>query len=94
MQLSRKLFWDVNYDTIDWEKNYQWVICRVLDRGGLNDWNEIRQHYGWPKILEAAKSARYLSKKTVYFLSAVFNVPLTEFRCYNLMQSQAEHWIY
>jgi hypothetical protein len=94
MKLSRELFWDVNYDTIDWEKNYQWVICRVLDRGGIEDFRAARKHFGDDKIVEAAKEARYLSKKTVYFVSAIFNVPLNEFRCYNLMRSQPEQWIY
>lgn len=94
MNLSREIFWDVNYDTIDWEKNYQWVICRVLDRGSLNDWREIKKHYGNSKMIEAAQNARYLSKKTVYTISAIFNIPLTQFRCYNLMQSQPEQWIY
>jgi hypothetical protein len=94
MKLSREIFWDVNYDTIDWEKNYQWVICRVLDRGSLQDWKEVKRHYGTQKMLEAAKQARYLSKKTVYTLSAIFNIPLAEFRCYTLMQSQPEQWIY
>ncbi|MCU0432207.1 MAG: hypothetical protein MUC87_01985 [Bacteroidia bacterium] len=94
MQLSREIFWDTNYDTINWEQNYQWVICRVLDRGGIEDFRAIRKFYGDKKIIEAAKEARYLSRKTVHFVSAIFNVPLNEFRCYNLMLSQPEQWIY
>ena len=94
MKLARELFWDTDFDTIDWDKNYQWVICRVLDRGGLNDWHEMKRYYGIERILEAAKTARYLSKKTVHFLSNAFEIPLTDFRCYNLMQSQPEQWIY
>lgn len=94
MKLARELFWDTDYTTIDWDKNSQWVICRVLDRGGLEDWHEIKRYYGIDRILEAAKTARYLSKKTIYFLSAIFEIPLTEFRCYNLMQSRQEQWIY
>lgn len=46
MKLSREIFWDTNYDTIDWDKSYQWVICRVLDRGGIKDWHEIKKYYG------------------------------------------------
>jgi hypothetical protein len=94
INFNKELFWDVHYDTLDWKKNHQWVICRVIDRGGLNDWKELNKLYGSDMILIAAKNANYLSKKTVYFISAIFNVPLNEFKCYTLMQSQPEHWIY
>lgn len=94
MNLSKEIFWDVDYSKIDYEKSADWVICRVLDRGSLKDWFQIKENYGIEKILLTAQNARYLSKKTVYFLSAIYNVPLTNFRCYNLMQFQQEQWIY
>jgi hypothetical protein len=94
MNLSKEIFWDTNYDAIDWDKSYQWVICRVLDRGSLKDWFQIKENYGIEKILAVAQDAKYLSKKTIYFLSAIYTIPLTQFRCYNLMQFQQEQWIY
>jgi len=94
MSLSREIFWDVNYETIDWHKNYQWVICRVLDRGSLRDWHELNKIYTQEQIIESATGARYLSKKTVHWLHNIFNLPLSKFRCYNLMQSSHEPWIY
>lgn len=92
--LSINLFWDVNYNSLDFEKSSKWVICRVLDRGGLSDWHELNKMYSTAQIIEAATTARYLSKLTVYWLHNIFNIPLTNFRCYNLMQSKQEHWIY
>lgn len=94
MKLSREICREVNYDTIDWDKSYQWVICRAPDRGGIKDWYEIKKYYGVEKIIESAKSARYLSKKTVHFISNLFDIPLHEFRCFRLMQSHPERWIY
>jgi hypothetical protein len=94
MNLSKEIFWDVDFQTIDYVKNQDWVICRVLDRGTLKDWFQIKEHYGINKILSVAQDAKYLSKKTIYFLSAIYNIPLTHFRCYNLMQFQQEQWIY
>ncbi|MDO9000253.1 MAG: hypothetical protein Q7W45_10855 [Bacteroidota bacterium] len=94
MQLNPTLFWDVDYNKIHWDNNYQWVICRVLDRGTLEDWQQIKAYYGLEKIISATKATNYISKKSVYFLSAIYNIPLTDFKCYNLMQSQPEHWIY
>jgi hypothetical protein len=94
VNLSKEIFWDVDYSKLDYVISANWVICRVLDRGSLDDWKEIKGHYGIDKMIDAAKNVRYLSKKTVYFLSTMYNVPLNQFRCYNLMQFQQEQWIY
>ncbi|MFN5629051.1 MAG: DUF6922 domain-containing protein [Bacteroidota bacterium] len=37
MNLDRKLFWDVDYDKLDWEKYASWVIVRVFERGDVDD---------------------------------------------------------
>lgn len=94
MKLSREIFWDTNYDTIDWDKNYRWVICRVLEYGRLRDWHEMKLHYSKDKIIEAATNARSLSRKTVHFIHNIFDVPLEKFRCYNSMRSDQTHWMY
>lgn len=94
MTLSKEIFWDVDYNSINYDLNADWVICRVLDRGSLKDWFQIKNHYSIEKILLVAKEAKYLSKKTIYFLSAIYTIPLTQFRCYNSMQFQQERWIY
>ncbi len=41
--ISKELFWDVNYSTIQWDKNYQWIICRVLEYGGIEDWFAMKE---------------------------------------------------
>jgi len=94
MNLSKEIFWDVDYSKLDFDKSAHWVICRVLDRGSLKDWFQIKENYGIEKIICVSKEAKYLSKKTIYFLSNIYNIPLTEFRCYNLMRFQQEQWIY
>jgi excinuclease ABC subunit A len=33
-------------------KSADWVICRVLDRGSLKDWFQIKENYGIDKITE------------------------------------------
>lgn len=94
MKLSREIFWDTNYDTIDWDKSYQWVICRVLEYGNIEDWREMRKYYGDKKIVEAATKARSLSIKTMHFIHHIFEVPLEKFRCYNSTLSDPIRWMY
>lgn len=92
MNLSKELFWDTDYNKIDWDKSYHWVICRVLEYGKLEDWKAMRKYYGDEKIIEAAVNASYLSKKSTHFISNLFNVPLTEFRVYHIMKDKPDAW--
>lgn len=94
MLLARELFWDTNYEKINWEENYRWIICRVLEYGTMEDWHAIRDHYGDAKIIEAAVNARSLSIKTLHFIHHIFDVPLERFRCYNSMLSDPIRWMY
>ena len=94
MNLSRNIFWDVDYNTLDWEKHDRFVICRVLERGEMNDWFEIKKYYGIKKIISEATSARYLSKLAMHFISNAYDVPLKNFRCYNEQQYNPGSWLY
>ena len=94
MNLSIEIFWDVDYSKLDYDKSANWVICRVLEYGSLYDWKEIRKYYGIEKIKQAAITARSVSIKTMHFIHNFFNVPLTDFRCYNSTRSDQTHWMY
>ena len=92
--LSPSLFWDTDPVLIDWEKNIDAIIVRVLERGKLADFREIRRFYGDEKIIVAAKKTKSLSKKTLNFIAAIFDVPLTQFRCYKNTQFPDLQWMY
>ncbi len=92
--LSATLFWDVDYNQIQWEKNYRFVIERVLERGTLDDWREIKRVYGLDKIREAALQARSLDRTTLSFCSTIFRVPIDQFRCYILQRSNPAPWVF
>lgn len=94
MNLSREIFWDTDYNTINWNKHRQWVICRVLEYGSLNDWKQIKKNYGTEEIIKAAINARSLSLKTFHFISNIFDIPLKKFRCYTSMHFDPLRWMY
>ena len=94
MKLSKVLFWDTNYDTIDWDGKAAYVIERVVTRGTMDDWNQAREYYGLTKIKEVVLNARSLDKKTHNFLSVLFDLPMEEFRCYKHRQSIPQHFPY
>ena len=92
MNLSRGIFWDTNYDTIDWDKKARYVIGRVVTRGNWSDWLAIVKSDGIARIQAEMLQERYLDKKALNFLSNLFNIPKTQFRCYTLQQSNPGHW--
>lgn len=94
MQLSNHIFWDVNKQTLDFNKHIRFVVERVLTHGKLTDWREIKTFYGLKKIKEEALQIRSLDKKTLNFLSVLFKEPKENFRCYKQIQSTNTHWNY
>lgn len=93
-QLSRVLFWDTDYDKIDWDNKARYVIERVVAYGFVEDWRAIQRFYGMDRIREVALQARDLDPKTLSFLSLIFDIPKEQFRCYTQIQSNPGHWVY
>ena len=44
--------WEYNLDTFNWVKSYKIVIERVLERGTIEDWQEMTRFYSIEKIME------------------------------------------
>ena len=92
MKLSKVIFWDVDYDSIDWDKKARFVISRVLMYGTIEDWEAIKSYYGAERIKEEMLQERYLDPKTLSFLSCIFDIPKEQFRCFTERQSSPQHW--
>jgi len=59
----------------------------VFERGDVEDIRQCRRYYGDEKVRGALKTAKFLPLGTLHFVSAIFNIPLNEFRCYTLRLS-------
>ena len=92
--LRKQIFWDTDMSQLDYEKQANAIIVRVLERGNMDEWNEIKRYYGHEKIKEAAMKARALSKKTLHFVASLYQIPLTEFRCYKSTLFPELRWMY
>ncbi|MFN3380168.1 MAG: DUF6922 domain-containing protein [Runella zeae] len=91
MNLSRVIFWDTDFDSIDYQKNARYVIERVAMYGKVSDWRAIQSYYGMDKIREEVLQSRHLDVKTLSFLSCVLDIPKEQFRCYTMKQSMPTH---
>lgn len=94
MELRPSLFWDADVKTIDLQKHKRQIIERTLMRGRIEEVCALFAFYGRNVIAEVMISARYIDKLTLALCSALFEKPITEFRCYKLAQSNPQHWDY
>ncbi|RLD55276.1 MAG: hypothetical protein DRJ01_16860 [Bacteroidetes bacterium] len=91
-EFSSHLFWDVDINKVDINRNKRWLISRVLEYGLIEDWKLLVKYYGIEEIGKVAKSIRDLSNKTVAFISLLTDIPKNEFLCYTTKQLNQKHW--
>ena len=92
--LQRRIFWDVDFDKLDYDAKASFVIERVFERGDVQDIRNCRRYYGDEVVIEALLTAKFLALTTLHFVSAIFEKPLEEFRCYTTRQSNPTHLPY
>lgn len=90
---DKKLFWEADLSTLDAQKHKQYIIERVFERGTWTNYKEALKFYSLNDIKIALQNARWLDKKTMYFVSAYFDIPLRKMRCYIQRQLSPEPWV-
>ena len=91
---QKRIFWDVDFEKIDYNAKANFVIERVFERGDVEDIRQCRRYYGDKKVTDALLKAKYLPLHTIHFASAIIDRPLEDFRCYILRQSNPELFPY
>lgn len=84
--LTKRIFWDVNFEALDYDSKSAFVIERVFERGDVGDIREVRRYYDDAIIKKVLLNAKSLPEARLYLASAVINEPLNSFRCYILRQ--------
>ena len=90
----RRIFWDVDFDKLDYDAKANFVIERVFERGDVPDIRNCRRYYGDEKVAEALLNAKYLPEMSLHLAAAVIDRPITDFRCYKLKQLNPTLWLY
>ncbi len=91
-ELSDHLFWDVDRYALDVNKNFSFILQRVLSYGLLRDWDLLYKTFGLTKITEETKKIRNLDDKSLHFIAQISGSKLSEFKCYTTRQSMSKHW--
>jgi len=56
--LNPRLFWDIRFEELDYEKYANFVIERVFERGDVEDIRQTRRFYGDEKVRQALTKAK------------------------------------
>ena len=93
-QFSENLFWDVQFEDIDFQKHAPYVVQRILEYGADQDWRQLVSIYGFNRIGAEAMKLRSLEPRAMSFIAAITNHSKEDFRCYILKQSNQQPWTY
>lgn len=71
----KNLFWDIDIQKIDLQKSKNFIVERVLVRGGMSDVKKIFSLYQYEEIITAIRESKNLDKVTHNFCSNYFRIP-------------------
>lgn len=74
--INKGLLWEYDLKTFNYVRSYKIVIERVIERGTLEQWQEMVKLYTRAQILETIKWSKQLDKRekdfSKFFLSSGF----------------------
>ena len=85
--LDKRIFWDVEFEKLDYELYVNFIIERVFERGDVNDIRQVRRFYGDEKVKFALTNAKWMPEHKWGLLESIVQKPIKEFRCYMTKQS-------
>ena len=90
--IPKRLFWDVDYSKLDFNKQKNFVIPRVMDRGMKEDVIFIWNYYGAETIKKVLLDARFLEDRTICYFSNKFAIKPESFRSFRIKQKNHPTW--
>ena len=90
-KLSSYLFWDRNINQLDLFEDKELILERVFTRGMEKDERLVFSLYDVELIKDIILNIKNLDKKTLNYLSIIFQIPKEKFRCYKYIQSQSHY---
>ena len=91
-RINPGLLWEYDLSRFDYQQMRNVVVQRVVERGFPDDWYAALNLYGVNGMKDAIKALPYLNDKDMNFVSVLFEIPLSEMKCYERKQSRPSHW--
>ena len=81
-QFSPHLFWDTNIGNLDIRKDKTYIIERVINYGLEKDEILLYKIFSSGTIRKTVTKLETLNHRTIAYLSMVFNLKETDFKCF------------
>lgn len=92
--LPKVLFWEFDFDQLDWVRSYKTIIERVLDKGSQAEWEEMIRFYGKEYVIHAlGNEITYLSDMTMEAVCVYFDLKKEKLRCYTKKELNLRQWL-
>ena len=91
-KINDAYFWDIDINTLDEIKSKRLIIERIINLGNLDEIRLLVNRYGKKEVIKTMCELNYIDPKTLNFLSLVFNIPKSDFKCFTKKQSTVQHW--
>jgi hypothetical protein len=92
--ISKRVFWDVDFESLDYDKDRLFIIDKVMNYGLWDDFVAVMRYYGKDVVKREIVKSPYLKKDVFNFLCFYLNLKPSDFECYTNRQSQEPHWNY
>jgi len=90
--ISKLPFWDVDFASLDTERDSLFILEKVFNYGLWSDYRAVFSLYGQSKIRKEIVNTSYLKKDVLSFLCLILNLKPTDFKCYTKTQSLPPLW--
>ena len=76
--LRNTAFWDVDKSSLDMDKDKDFIICRIIEYGTMEDVKALFKLYDRKDIEAAIRESNSLSRVTASFWSKMLRIPSEE----------------
>jgi hypothetical protein len=92
--IARRIFWDTDFDALDYDKDRFYILDKVMNYGLWEDFLAVMRFYGKAVVKKEIVRSPYLKKEVLNFLCFYLGLKPSQFKCYKRRQSQEPHWTY
>ena len=90
--LKPEYFWDVDIGKLDVYSSRRLIIERVFSFGSLEEMMLVIDYYSEVEVKKVLTGLNYLDRRTLNFVSKIFNIPQNSFKCYSRGQLHPTFW--
>lgn len=90
--ISKLPFWDVDYASLDAERDCLFILEKVFNYGLWADYQAIFSLYGQARIRQEIVQASYLKKDVLSFLCLILDLQRNDFKCFTKIQLLPPLW--